>query len=397
MTGPEIATAPLTQKNLTAHTNHPPLSQSAVDWLRTALKSHSSPCFHTMSTSNHYTKDQVPDNDQFTQLEDDELDDVIPPSQFCLSQLSDYFRSPPPPSPSHLRNVDVQVPLSPTPSNSAPVPDQNRIRPNPSQRAVIKLPIKYSVWVHDALPVTRRAAGSGNGRPPPKWAKVASKLPLNVWTASPTDYDWGLAKHEIIEVIGPTRPYLGRELTIADQQGLLTWYAVITGHTIYRVGRKFAIVSEADWLGFATAAEAAFPTKQCFIKILQPDPRAVACNQARVSEGNEILILRNGNTSERAPLEQTRNPLAANTNAVVAVAGRDHAVQLREHHLRLRQEGGAPSREGEYAMHPSLDGRYIRLSHRVVWACACALEVAHEGVTLDIPSPTALFTWEGAD
>ncbi|KAI7938123.1 hypothetical protein MJO28_015043, partial [Puccinia striiformis f. sp. tritici] len=395
MTGPEITTAPLTQKNLTAHTNHPPLSQSAVDWLRTTLKLHSSPCFHTMSTSNHYTNDQVPDNDRFTQLEDDELDDVIPPSQFWLSQLSDYFCSPPPPSPSHLRNVDVQVPLSPTPGNSAPVPDRNRIRPNPSQRVVIKLPIEYSVWVHDALPVTRRAAGSGNGRPPPEWAKVASKLPLDVWTASPKDYDWGLAKHEIIEVIGPTRPYLGRKLTIADQQGLLTWYAVITGHTIYGVGRKFAIVSEADWLGFATAAEAVFPTKQCFIKILQPDPRAVACNQARVSEGNEILILRNGNASERAPLEQTRNRLAANPNAVVAVAGRDHAVRLREHHLSLRQERGAPSREGEYAMHPSLDGRYIRLSHRVVWACACALEVAHEGVTLDIPPPTALFTWEG--
>ncbi|POW12508.1 hypothetical protein PSHT_08086 [Puccinia striiformis] len=204
MTGPEITTAPLTQKNLTAHTNHPLLSQSAVDWLCTTLKSHSSPCFHTMSTSNHYTNDQAPDNDWFTQLEDNELDDVIPPSQFCLSQLSDYFCLPPPPSPSHLPNVDVQVPLSPTPGNSAPVPDRNRIRPNPSQRVVIKLPIKYSVWVHDALPVTRRAAGSGNGRPPPEWAKVASKLPLDVWTASPTDYNWGLAKHEIIKVIGPT-------------------------------------------------------------------------------------------------------------------------------------------------------------------------------------------------
>ncbi|KAI9624940.1 hypothetical protein KEM48_008662 [Puccinia striiformis f. sp. tritici PST-130] len=140
---------------------------------------------------------------------------------------------------------------------------------------------------------------------------------------------------------------------------------VITGHVLYGVGKKFAIVSKNNCLGFATAAEAAYPFKPCLIKIIQPDPRVVPCNQARVSEGNKILILRNRNPEERAPLEQTQAQLATNTmfgfarlgglqpNVVVTTPGRDHALALRDHHLGLRQERGAPAREGEFAMHLS--------------------------------------------
>ncbi|KAI7964129.1 hypothetical protein MJO29_004556 [Puccinia striiformis f. sp. tritici] len=322
MTGPEIKTSPLTHQNLSAHSQHlPPLSQSAINWLSSTIKIYSASQIHTMSNC-QYPRDEQ----DFT---DDEWDG--------FTQLND--------------NEDDQ--LSPPPAPASPLPSVNRIRPNRTKCIVIKLPIEYSVWVHNTLQVTRCSAGVGAGWPPAEWAKVVSKGPLDVWQASPINYDWGLAKHAIIEVIGPTQPYLGRELSIADTQGLPTWQGVITGHVLYGVGKKFAIVSKNNWLGFATAAEAAYPFKPCLIKIIQPDPRVVPCNQARVSEGNKILILRNRNPEERAPLEQTQAQLATNPNVVVTTPGRDHALALRDHHLGLRQERGAPAREGEFAMHLS--------------------------------------------
>ncbi|KAI9608312.1 hypothetical protein KEM48_003245 [Puccinia striiformis f. sp. tritici PST-130] len=171
-----------------------------------------------------------------------------------------------------------------------------------------------------------------------------------------TNFGWGLAKHQIIKVIGLTHPYFDCELMIADGQHLLTWYRVITSHAIYGVGKRFTIVSKVDWLGFATATEAAYPTKPCLIKIIQPDPRVVAGNQAQVSEGNKILIFINGSAQEQAPLEQTQSRFAANPNAVVTTTGRDQAVRLRDHHIALQAKRNTPSQEGEFAMHLLLDG-----------------------------------------
>ncbi|POW10840.1 hypothetical protein PSTT_05753 [Puccinia striiformis] len=305
MTGPEIKTSPLTHQNLSAHSQHLPRchNQQSIGFpvpLKFTLQAKFTPCL----TANTLV-----------------MNKILPM-------------------------------MSPPPAPASPLPSVNRIRPNRTKCIVIKLPIEYSVWVHNTLQVTR-CSGVGAGWPPAEWAKVVSKGPLDVWQASPINYDWGLAKHAIIEVIGPTQPYLGRELSIADTQGLPTWQGVITGHVLYGVGKKFAIVSKNNWLGFATAAEAAYPFKPCLIKIIQPDPRVVPCNQARVSEGNKILILRNRNPEERAPLEQTQAQLATNPNVVVTTPGRDHALALRDHHLGLRQERGAPAREGEFAMHLS--------------------------------------------
>ncbi|POV97204.1 hypothetical protein PSTT_15178, partial [Puccinia striiformis] len=384
ITGSPFKTAPLSQENLSAHTQHPPLlSQSVINWLSSTLRLHSKPHANNMSNPQHHNNEQEFTNDKrFTQLV--KLDQPNIPSQFSLSQLNEYFPSPAPSSLSPCPDVNPPMSCLVLPGHSAPPPpvlSSNCIQTNRSTRIVIKLPIEYSVWVHDALPITRRAAGAGAGRPPAKWVKLSSKLPLDTLT----NFGWGLAKHQIIKVIGLTHPYFDCELMIADGQHLLTWYRVITSHAIYGVGKRFTIVSKVDWLGFATATEAAYPTKPCLIKIIQPDPRVVAGNQAQVSEGNKILIFINGSAQEQAPLEQTQSRFAANPNAVVTTTGRDQAVRLRDHHIALQAKRNTPSQEGEFAMHLLLDG------HRVLWARACALEVNQEGVTLDIPPSTDLF------
>ncbi|KAH9467815.1 hypothetical protein Pst134EA_011437 [Puccinia striiformis f. sp. tritici] len=286
-----------------------------------------------MSNPQHHNNEQEFTNDKrFTQLV--KLDQPNIPSQFSLSQLNEYFPLPAPSSLSPCPDVNPPMSCLVLPGHPAPPPpvlSSNCIQTNRSTRIVIKLPIEYSVWVHDALPITRRAAGAGAGRPPAKW-------------------------HQIIKVIGLTHPYFDCELMIADGQHLLTWYRVITSHAIYGVGKRFTIVSKVDWLGFATATEAAYPTKPCLIKIIQPDPRVVAGNQAQVSEGNKILIFINGSAQEQAPLEQTQSRFAANPNAVVTTTGRDQAVRLRDHHIALQAKRNTPSQEGEFAMHLLLDG-----------------------------------------
>jgi hypothetical protein len=110
-----------------------------------------------------------------------------------------------------------------------------------------------------------------------------------------------------------------------------------------------------------------------------------------------MLIMLNGTQEERAPLEQSRAWLTANVscflvktnvlllnadcllpldqpNAELQDPTTPHAAGLRSHHLMKRLERGAPSSEGEFAMHPSGNGWFIRLGHKVLWAWAYKMD-----------------------
>ncbi|WAR57992.1 hypothetical protein PtB15_5B222 [Puccinia triticina] len=103
--------------------------------------------------------------------------------------------------------------------------------------------------------------------------------------------------------------------------------------------------------------------------------------------------MQHGTDAERAPLEHQRAWLAANPNAQIAEPGTEKVQLLRNHHLAMRDERRAPPKEGEVAMHPSGDGQYIKLSHKVFWGWARKLDGPDPSVTLNNPPDTPLFAW----
>jgi hypothetical protein len=81
-------------------------------------------------------------------------------------------------------------------------------------------------------------------------------------------------------------------------------------------------------------------------------------------------------------------------NAKLKHPATPHAVNLCKHHLLKRLECGAPSSEGEFAMHPSGNGQFIRLCHKALWAWARKMD--KPDVIVDIPPKTPLFEWQVA-
>ncbi|PLW22703.1 hypothetical protein PCASD_13729 [Puccinia coronata f. sp. avenae] len=190
----------------------------------------------------------------------------------------------------------------------------------PSTAMSVRLSIGYVIWLSASLPANvKKSSGSGCGKAPPEWKKVVSKLPLPNWLLVPMNWDWGLAKREIILLAGASRPYLSEAITKNNNGGLPP--SLLTP-------RK--------------------PLASGFIsKTLDQLPDA---------KSDAVLVLLNGTQEERAPLEQTQARLTANPNAELEHPATPHAVNLRKHHLVKRLERGAPSSKGEFAMHPSGNG-----------------------------------------
>ncbi|WAR58176.1 hypothetical protein PtB15_5B408 [Puccinia triticina] len=374
---------------------------------------------------------------QFEQLERDQADPWDIPTQFRMGQLDDAMPGDPAPplalgsapSPaSHpappQANVGAQTvagrqpvaqahdgPLQPaevralvpatnpasTPAQSTPAPANNgsrRVRPTPTKGVPVQIPIKYLLWLRSTVPtVVKRSAGSGSGRPPSEYARATLRVPFPIWKCVPTNWDWGMAKAEIIKLLGPERRYLAEELTVSDRAGLITWQGIITGDWVYGCSKKYLITDDNTWAPFALAAEQAYPAKAVCIDLSQVDPRVVAREESQNAEVNARLIMQHGTDAERAPLEHQRARLAANPNAQIAKPGTEKVQLLRNHHLAMRDERRAPPKEGEVAMHPSGDGRYIKLSHKVLWGWARKLDGPNPSVTLDNPPDTPLFAW----
>ncbi|WAR57993.1 hypothetical protein PtB15_5B223 [Puccinia triticina] len=107
-----------------------------------------------------------------------------------------------------------------TPAQSTLAPANNgsrRVRPTPTKGVPVQIPIKYLLWLRSNVPtVVKRSAGSGSGHPPSEYARATSRVPFPIWKCVPTNWDWGMAKAEIIELLGPERPYLAEELTVSD-------------------------------------------------------------------------------------------------------------------------------------------------------------------------------------
>ncbi|PLW43123.1 hypothetical protein PCANC_14399 [Puccinia coronata f. sp. avenae] len=283
----------------------------------------------------------------------------------------------------------------PAPATAPAVP---RRRAPPSTARSVRLSIEYIIWLSASLPASvKKSAGSGRGKAPPEWTKVVSKLPLPNWQLVPTNWDWGLAKRKLTLLAGASRPYLTEAITKNDNECLVTWQAVITSDHTYGSSKKAFINTKEDWTKFAKAAELAYPAQAISIRIHQQDPRSIARDQTTDAEANAMLIMLNGTQEERAPLEQTRACLTANPNTKVENPATSHAVNLRKHHLMKRLERGAPSSEGEFAMHPSGDGRWIRLGHKALWAWAYKLSCKDPNVDLDVPPASPLFEWQSAD
>ncbi|WAR61425.1 hypothetical protein PtB15_12B110 [Puccinia triticina] len=147
------------------------------------------------------------------------------------------------------------------------------------------------------------------------------------------------------------------------------------------------------WLRSTVPTVQAYPAKAVCIDLSQVDPRVVAWEESQNAEVNARLIMQHGTDAERALLEHQRARLAANPNAQIAKPGTEKVQLLRNHHLAMRDERRAPPKEGKVAMHPSGDGRYIKLSHKVLWGWARKLDGPDPSVTLDNPPDTPLFAW----
>ncbi|PLW33314.1 hypothetical protein PCASD_15538 [Puccinia coronata f. sp. avenae] len=278
-------------------------------------------------------------------------------------------------------------------ADTIPAPVAPCRRAPPSTACSVRLSIKYVIWLSASLPAgVKKSALSGRGKPPPEWTKVVSKLPLLDWQLVPINWDWGLAKRELTLLAGASWPYLTEAITKHNNNGLVTWQAVITSDWTYGLSKKAYINTEENWTDFAKAAELAYPARAISIRIVQQDPCSIAQDQTMDAKANAMLIMLNGTQEERAPLEQTRARLTANPNAELQDPATPHAVKLRSHHLMKRLERGAPSSEGKFAMHPSGNGWFIRLGHKVLWAWAYKMD--NPNVTLDIPPATPLFEWQ---
>jgi hypothetical protein len=124
------------------------------------------------------------------------------------------------------------------------------------------LSIEYGIWLSASLPANvKKSSWSGRGKAPPEWTKVVSKLPLPNWQLVPTNWDWGLAKCEIILLAGASCPYLSKAITKNNNGGLVTWQAVITSDRTYGSSKKAYIKTEEDWTAFAKAAKLAYPAR----------------------------------------------------------------------------------------------------------------------------------------
>ncbi|PLW20328.1 hypothetical protein PCANC_08458 [Puccinia coronata f. sp. avenae] len=127
----------------------------------------------------------------------------------------------------------------------------------------------------------------------------------------PGNWDWGLAKRELTVLAGATRPYLAEAITQNDNQGLVTWQAVISSDRTYGSSKKAFIKTKEDWLAFAKAAKLS-STRVISIRIYQQDPCLIARKETMDAEADAMLIMLNGTQEECAPLEQTRARLTAN-------------------------------------------------------------------------------------
>ncbi|OAV95843.1 hypothetical protein PTTG_09139 [Puccinia triticina 1-1 BBBD Race 1] len=332
---------------------------------------------------------------QFEQLERDQADPWDIPTQFrvassmtpCQADVGARTvagRQPVaqahdgPLQPAEVRALVPATNPASNPAQSTPAPANNgsrRVRPTPTKGVPVQIPIKYLLWLRSTVPtVVKRSAGSGSGRPPSEYARATSRVPFPIWKCVPTNWDWGMAKAEIIELLGPERRYLAEELTV----------------------KKYLITDDNTWAPFALATEQAYPAKAVCIDLSQVDPRVVAREESQNAEVNARLIMQHGTDAERAPLKHQRAWLAANPNAQIAKPGTEKVQLLRNHHLVMRNERRAPPKEGEVAMHPSGDGRYIKLSHKVLWGWARKLDGPNPSVTLDNPPDTPLFAWISA-
>ncbi|PLW14040.1 hypothetical protein PCANC_17071 [Puccinia coronata f. sp. avenae] len=153
-------------------------------------------------------------------------------------------------------NVVSSAAAIPSPALAAP-----RRQAPPSTARSACLSIKYIIWLSASLwPATvKKSAGSGQGKAPPKWTKVVSKLPLPNWQLVPTNWDWGLSKRKLTLLAGASCPYLTEAITKNNNDGLVTWQAVITSNRMYGSSKKAYIKTTADWTTFAQAAELAYP------------------------------------------------------------------------------------------------------------------------------------------
>ncbi|PLW22747.1 hypothetical protein PCASD_11108 [Puccinia coronata f. sp. avenae] len=329
-------------------------------------------------------KTQIVSKSQFARLEADATKQWEIPTQFRMTQVknpgenesnADLPGSNHSPATRNFTLAATAAPAAPgtpattathsataTPAIPAQVPP--RMQAPLSTAMSVRLSIEYVIWLSASLPANvKNSSGSGRGKAPPEWTKVISKLPLPNWQLVPMNWDWGLAKREIILLAGASCPYLSKAITKNNNGGLVTWQAVITSERTYGSSKKVYITTEEDWTAFAKAAKLAYPARAISIRIHQQDPQSIAHEQSLPN----------------AKLEHPATP---------------HAINLRKHHLLKRLECGAPSSEGEFAMHPSGDGRFIRLCHKALWAWDRKMD--EPNVILNIPPKTPLFEWQVA-
>ncbi|PLW16543.1 hypothetical protein PCANC_15510 [Puccinia coronata f. sp. avenae] len=374
--------------------------------------------FNTMNptTLNHVlvAKTQIVSPSQFTRLEANQAKQWEIPTHFWMTQVDNLDGNPDANVPLGAANqsstttkaapvvtVALATPAINVVSSAAAIPSPAPAAPHrrapPSTARSVRLSIKYVIWLSASLPATvKKSAGSGQGKAPPEWTKVVSKLPLPNWQLVPTNWDWGHAKRKLTLLAGASCPYLTEAITKSNNNGLVTWQAVITSDWTYGSSKKAYIKTEADWTAFAQAAKLAYPAQAISIRIHQQDPRTIAHNQTMDARANVMLIMLNGTQEERALLEQTPACLTANPNTKVENPATPHTVNLRKHHLMKLLDRGAPSSKGEFAMHPSGDRRWIQLGHKAVWAWAYKMSCQDPNVTLDVPPESPLFEWQSA-
>ncbi|PLW56697.1 hypothetical protein PCANC_05091 [Puccinia coronata f. sp. avenae] len=177
-------------------------------------------------------------------------------------------------------------------ADTIPAPVAPCRRAPPSTACSVRLSIKYVIWLSASLPAgVKKSALSGRGKPPPEWTKVVSKLPLLDWQLVPINWDWGLAKRELTLLAGASWPYLTEAITKHNNNGLVTWQAVITSDWTYGLSKKAYINTEENWTDFAKAAELAYPARAISIRIVQQDPCSIAQDQTMASLLSNCLFL----------------------------------------------------------------------------------------------------------
>ncbi|PLW48107.1 hypothetical protein PCASD_03617 [Puccinia coronata f. sp. avenae] len=167
--------------------------------------------FNTINptTRNHVLvpETQIVSPFQFARLEANQAKQWEIPTQFRMTQVDNLDRNSDANSPLGAGNqsatttkaapvvtVALATPAINVVSSAAAIPSPAPAAPRrqapPSTARSVRLSIEYVIWLSASLPATvKKSAGSVQGKAPPKWTKVVSKLPLPNWQLVPTNWD----------------------------------------------------------------------------------------------------------------------------------------------------------------------------------------------------------------